>query len=217
MSIPKEILDVLTRARVGLTNARDLPDVLAALTPFGYDAERLDAGLALADTVEAEAERQTREYAKQYNATSRLAKEMAALRAMYLRHVKLARVAFAPGTQGFITLGLRGRRARTMPALLAEARTFYRTLGASPELLATTTALSVNEDAVAAGMEQADAVEAALVTQQKEAGEAQRATRVRDEAAAELRGFWRDFSRVAKIALEDRPQLREVLGILERS
>ena len=38
------------------TNARDTPDVLAALTPFGYDAVHLDEGLALADAAEAEAE-----------------------------------------------------------------------------------------------------------------------------------------------------------------
>ena len=40
---------------------------------------------------------------------------------------------------------------------------------------------------------------------------------IRDEAAAELRGFWRDFTQVAKIALEDQPQQREILGLLERS
>ncbi len=76
--------------------------------------------------------------------------------------------------------------------------------------------LTVDAAAVTAGFAQADAVEAALVAKQKEAGEAQHATRTRDDAEAELRGFWKDFARVAKIALEDQPQQREILGLRER-
>lgn len=216
MPIPREIIDLVGAARTGFTNARDTPDILAALTPFGYDAVQLDEGLGLADTAETEAERQTTEYAEQYNATNKLAEEVGALRAMYTRHVKLARVAFKPGTEGYVTLGLKGRRARTMPGLLTEARSFYRAIEGSPNLQATLDPLTVNAAAVTAGLAQADAVEAAEVAQQKEMGEAQRATVVRDEAVAELRGFYRDFAEVAKIALEDQPQLREVLGLLER-
>lgn len=217
MPIPKDILDLLTRARTGFTNARDTPDILAALTPFGYDEIRLDEGLALVDTAEAEAERQQQEYAEQYVASNQLAEEVGALRAMYVRHVKLARVAFAPGSGGYVTLGLRGRRAETMPGLLAEARSFYRAIEGSADLQAAMAALTVDAAAVTAGLDQAGAVEAAQVAQQKEMGEAQRATRTRDDAAAELSGFWRDFMRVAEIALADQPQLREVLGLLERS
>lgn len=216
MPIPREIIDLVGAARTGFTNARDTPDILAALTPFGYDAVQLDEGLGLADTAETEAERQTTEYAEQYNATNKLAEEVGALRAMYTRHVKLARVAFKPGTEGYVTLGLKGRRARTMPGLLTEARSFYRAIEGSPNLQAVLDPLTVNAAAVTAGLAQADAVEAAEVAQQKEMGEAQRATVVRDEAVAELRGFYRDFAEVAKIALEDQPQLREVLGLLER-
>jgi len=216
MPIPKHILDLITATRVGLTNARDTPDILAALTPFGYDEIQLGEGLDLVDTAEAEAERQDQEYADQYNATNELNEEIGALRAMYTRHVKLARVAFQPGSKGYVTLGLRGQRARTMPGLLSEARSFYRAVEGSADLQAALTPLTVDAAAVTAGLAQADAVEAAQVAQQKETGEAQRATRTRDDAAAELRGFWKDFAQVAKIALEDQPQLREVLGLLER-
>ena len=216
MPIPQVITDLLTRTRTGLTNARDTPDILAALTPFGYDEVRLNEGLGLVDAAEAEAERQEREYADQYNASNRLEEEAAALRAMYVRHVKLARVAFPAGTEGHVALSLRGERAKGIDGLRAQARSFYRAIEASPDLQAALAPLTVDAAAVTAGLAQVEAVESARVAQQKETGEAQRATHTRDDAVAELRGFWTDFTRVAKIALEDQPQLREVLGLLER-
>ena len=103
-----------------------------------------------------------------------------------------------------------------MPGLLTEARSFYRAIEGSPALQAALAPLTIDAAAVTAGLAEADDVEAAEVAQQKEMGEAQRATRTRDEAAAELRGYWKDFAQVAKLALEDQPQLREVLGLLER-
>ena len=61
------------------------------------------------------------------------------------------------------------------------------------------------------------AVETAQAAQIKETGEAQAATREHDDAVAALRGFMSDFYCVAEVATEDQPQLREKLGMLERS
>jgi len=51
----------------------------------------------------------------------------------------------------------------------------------------------------------------------KETGEAQRATVVSDEATRALRAHAGELAEVAKVALADRPQLREVLGLRQRS
>jgi len=53
--------------------------------------------------------------------------------------------------------------------------------------------------------------------QVKESGEAQRATVVRDDATRALRAHAGELAEVAKVALADQPQLREVLGLRERS
>src|SRR5690606_16194106 len=115
-----------------------------------------------------------------------------------------------------VALRLRGERARSMSGLISEARAFYRAIEGSPDLQAALAPMTVDAAAVTAGLAQAEDAEAALVAKQKETGEAQRATRTRDDAEAELRGFWKDFAQVAKIALEDRPQQREILGLRER-
>ncbi len=51
----------------------------------------------------------------------------------------------------------------------------------------------------------------------REVGESQDATKQKDAAFAEIDDWMRDFYAVARIALEDHPQLLETLGILVRS
>lgn len=84
-------------------------------------------------------------------------------------------------------------------------------------MLTATPAVTLDQAAVDAALAQADAVDATRAAQTKEAGEAQVATRQRDEAMASLRGYLSDLRAVAKVALVAQPQLRETLGILERS
>ena len=51
----------------------------------------------------------------------------------------------------------------------------------------------------------------------KEKGESQDATKIKDEVFAKLDDWMSEFYAVAKIALEDNPQLLESLGKLVRS
>jgi hypothetical protein len=53
--------------------------------------------------------------------------------------------------------------------------------------------------------------------QVQEIGESQEATRGKDKALAELEEWMSDFYAVARIAMEDQPQLLESLGLLVRS
>ncbi len=216
--MPNETLSAfLSRIRTALTNAKTEADVQAALAPFGYDSERIDAGLSLLDTAETEAARQQGEYAEQYSATQTAQQTEAALRSAYMRHVKLSRVAFKPGTPAYLKLRLSGERARDTSGLLRQSRTFYATIASTPDIQTALSAFTVDAAAVSGAQDQIAALDAALAAQAKETGEAQMATRTRDAAAAELRGYFSDFVTVAKIATEETPQLREKLGLLERS
>ena len=217
MTTNQEIIKQLTQSRVALKNARDEADLQAVLAPFGYDPVRIDEGLALIEAVQEEVDRQVSQYSERYGATMALQEQAKAARVAYTRHVKLARVAFEPGTPGYTRLALAGRRPRNRAAWMAQARQFYDTLLDDEALLQATSTYTLNREAVEAARAGLNAVEAAQLEQVKATSRAQAATRRRDEAVAALRRYMKDFNRIARIATEPHPQLREKMGMLDRS
>lgn len=211
-SIP--LPELVARARTLFANAAD-PEVLPRLAPFGYAAADLEAGLDLIEEVEALTGAQQVEYAEQYEATEAVDGALAALDAVYTRHRKLARIAHPRASDGYRALGLAGTPPQAGERLVLAADTFYRALTQQPRLGAGIRGL--NAAAVVDGRARVGTARTAMDQQGEETGEAQRATRVRDEAVARLRAQAAELAAVAKVALEDVPQTRERLGLLERS
>lgn len=93
---------------------------------------------------------------------------------------------------------------------------FYTNLAGNEEWLAKMATYGVTAEKLTAGQALVKEVEEALNKQKTEMGEAQEATRMRDRAADELKGWYSDFIAIARIALEDKPQYLEMLGIMKR-
>jgi hypothetical protein len=220
MANRQDYTELFRDARTGFTNARNEAELLAALTPFGWDDARLREALELLGRAEREARDQTTEYAEQRAATKALGVAQATVGAAYARHVAIARTLYRPGDAAYETLGLGGERPARPDALVQEARRFYEAVGGDAAIQARLATRTLDAAAVEAAVELLEAVDAAEEAQEKEKGEAQRATEVRDETVTGedgLEGVYRDFAAVARIALADQPQLREKLGIFERS
>jgi hypothetical protein len=206
--------ELVAAAGTMFTNAQGDPDIAAALAPFGYAAAELDALLDDVEEVEDLDADQRREYAEQYAATAAANLAVAHVEAHYTRHRTLARLAHPRTSERYRALGLAGKVPDDTERLLHRAEQFWRLFQGTPALLAGT---RITEAEVTVGLARVAAARAALAAQQKETGEAQRATRVRDDVVAHLRAAVQEFAGVAAVALADRPQLREVLGLLERS
>lgn len=208
-------LTFLARVRQALTNARADAGVQKSLGGMGYDRDEIDAGLALVTTAEREAREADTERAESRAATRTAAQARAKVRQTHVRTAKLARTVHERGSAEWTTLGLSGERSRSAAAALAEARRFYEALLADAALLDPLAPRKVTQAAVERALADVDAAEAAGARQLAESGEAQVATAERDTAVEAVGGYWEDFSDVAEVALEDRPQWREILGMTE--
>ena len=210
-------VDRLLRATHTLyTNARDDAEIAADLVEFGYtNPDDYDAGLALRTAVTDGLSAQSKEAADETLATRAAQRATAQLRARYVRHRSAARRAHRSGTEGYTALHLAGPTPDARDAILSDARHFYDTLTAHPHFHDRIRGLD------AAAITDAQALIAALDTataaQAKESGEAQRATVTLNDALDALRAHSSELAYAAQDALADKPQLREKLGLLERS
>jgi ribosomal 30S subunit maturation factor RimM len=218
MSNPKQSLDErLNRANTAIVNAMEDPSVQEALTLFGYTPERMQEGRNLLEYAQSMHLKQKSEYGDQYAATETLNKAMKEADDSLAKWRRVAQVALEGNTNALVTLGLNARRKRTTAAWLAQADQFYTHALADTEVMNTLAVYGLTQEQLQAGQAQVNTVKEALLSQKKEIGEAQQATKIRDEAIEDLEDWLHPFIKIARIALEETPQYMEKLGILERS
>ena len=213
LSIP----DLLRDARDLYTNARDDAEVFAVLSaePWAFTADDFDAGLGLVAAVEEALETEAREKLERGRATNAYGKAVRAVEKVYARHRGVLRSRIPRTAPEYRGLGLAGEAPDDREDLLKDAADFYGTLAAQPDLVAATRGISDAGIAEARGL--IEAARKAGTVQTREVGEAQRAQKDQQDAVEALRKHAALTASDAAAALADHAQLRERLGLLDRS
>ncbi len=204
---------MLARAKMVLDNADSSDEIKKMMKPYGYDEQRLKEGRELLKKVQSLQHEKENEYGRQYQATQALAQARDQANKVYMRLVKIARVALKDNMAAMMKLGLFSSRKASYSGWLAQAKLFYGNLLTDDAAMATMARFGVSGDALKEGQALLDKVEHAYSEQKKEMSEAQQATADRDQAIDALNDWLSDFIAIARIALEERPQLLEQLGV----
>lgn len=212
-TISTSLPNFFAEATTLLTNAQNHPDISAALEAIGYDAAKLQEGQTLLDTALSLYDAQIKEYGEQHAATQALADAIKTADKVYAAHRRLAKIAFKNDAQRKTDLHLNERKPEAFNPWYEQARHFYTALLADAEAQTQMTRYKVTLEAILSAQAQIEQVMSLKITQEKERGEAQEATQKRDAAIEALDEWLGDFRVVARIALEDTPQLLEALGM----
>ncbi len=207
----------LLNAEVAIDNALDNSAISTALAAFGYDETKLLAGKALYETALNLHLQQKKEYGEQYAATSELEATLSSANKTYMQHLKVARIALRTDASAAEALQLDGRRKKTYAGWVEQATLFYGNALDSAKIKAALAEFGIDEAKLGAGQASVQEVQTLLKAQHTEKGEAQAATKARDEALEALMDWLSDFFAIARIALEGDPQLLEMLGIVVES
>ena len=210
-TISSSLSDFFAEATTLLTNAQEHSEISAALDAFGYDAAALAEGQALLDTARGLYDAQIREYGEQHAATQTLDDATKAADKVYAAHRRLAKIAFKGDAQRKTDLHLNERKPEAFNPWYEQARHFYTALLADADAQTQLARYKVTLESIQTAQAQVEQVMSLKNTQEKEKGEAQEATQQRDAAIAALDEWLGDFRVVARIALEDTPQLMEAL------
>ncbi len=209
--------DRLLAAQVAIDNALKEDEVKTLLTELGYDDIRLNEGKTLLNTANSLQQKQQKEYGDQFEATGTLNEAWEKADKEYMRFVKVARVALKSEYALYRKLGLNGVRKKTLSGWFAQAKQFYLNALADADVMEKMSVYGMTQIKLEAGKTLLEELETANAVQEKEKGEAQQATLERDNAIDQLEEWLSDFIAIGRIALEEKPQLLEKLGVVEPS
>jgi hypothetical protein len=208
------IAEKVQRISNAIQGALSNQEILAYLIPCGYTPERITEGLHLLEHVNQLTTLHAKEYGEKITATTWSTKSFAECISRYMVILKLVRVAFKNETGVLVALKASGRRHHSYSGWLSDAHTLYGNLLSSETLLAQIATLGVTRERLEQESQQVNEFEVEYRTHLKETGEAQQTTIDRDAAIDKLSDWFSDFRAVARIALYERPQLLEALGIV---
>lgn len=207
----------LEKYRVALQNVKTQPTIASLMAEFGYTPEVLATGEACYAAGN-QAYLQNKTEADESSAAYQLFNQKkTALNDLYRMHRKKAKVAFRNDPVTAALLAVDGSQPGVYVKWMEMVKKLYAELAKSDSLKIQLARYKVTD----AELVQADTLiaetEAARAAYLREAGESEDATKLKDAALAKLDEWMSEFYAVAKIALDEHPQLLESLGLSVRS
>lgn len=210
-------VQILEDYRVALLNAKNQSEIATVLAEFGYDSSEIAKGSLLLDKTTTAYNFNKREDNETKEARADFDTKEDKLDDLYFLHRRKGKVVFRKDELTLQKLELSGSFPRIYVRRIEAMQIFYTEMLEDTSLQERIARLKVPVKDLKNGIKLISDVDSARALYLKEIGESQDATKDKDETFAQLDDWMREFFAVAKIALEDSPQLLEALGVLVRS
>jgi hypothetical protein len=202
--------------RIGVLGVLNSPEIQEKLAALGYTYERMAEGMRMLESAEQVVAMNIEYYSDQYTSTSELRTKWAAAYSVYMITLKVVRVAFKGQVDKLARFRANGERNRSLSGWLNDANIFYTNLLNSPEAIEKMFSYGYSVDRLQKEQQAVSEVEKLHSMQLSEKGKAQQSTVERDKVIDQITNWYSDFRAIARIALYDKPQLLEALGIIKK-
>lgn len=204
---------ILDRSETALTNAKAQPEIASAMEESGYGPDEIAEGEAIlkeTQTVFTGNRTEDTEASDAYDEFDALKNN---IEKQYKVHRKKAKIVFKNDPVTLQKLDIHKPEPDAYISWVDSLETFYGAITASEEIQAQLNRLKLTAEKVQQAAALIPQMKTARTKYLKEKGESEDATKAKDAAFAKLNSWMSDFYAVARIALEDNPQLLEALGI----
>lgn len=198
--------------RVALENAETQPEISAIMADLGYDSTVIADGKALLTKTRTAYDANKTEDDETSAAYADFSSKKEQLEDTFNIHRKKAKVVFRNDSLTADKLAISGTMPRTYIKWLEAAKKFYSVASVDTAVQGKLSRLKISVDDLTAANTLISELETARAVYLKEKGESQDATKGKDAAFAKIDDWMSEFYAVAKIGLEDNPQLLEALG-----
>lgn len=218
MAISTKLIEELVgKTRVGFRNAKRIDEIKQEILGYGFDDVRIQSGIDMGKSITKLTGEQKELYGNQYIATQKVKERLEKEQLYYMDIRKLARKTFKYNKEVQKKLGIDVELETNLESFMVQGRLLYEGALNDPEILAGLGKFNITAEKLQAGLDGLAGLEQLDEEQEELKGAAQRATKLRDDLYHQLLDLWGEFVQVCQIALRDKPQLREKLGLLERS
>lgn len=204
--------DTLELYRVALENAETQSEIATVMAELGYDSAKITEGKTLLTETRSAYDFNKTEDDETSAASASFSDKKAELEKVFKMQRKKAKVIFRNDSLTADKLAISGEIPRTYIKQLEAAKKFYSVAITDTAIQTKLARLAITADSLTAANTLITELETARAEYLKEVGESQDATKAKDAAFAKMDDWMSEFYAVARIGLEDNPQLLEALG-----
>lgn len=198
-------------------NLKNQVELKAELEEYGYDEQEVAKGKALYDKALEEYQKNIKEGQEETYAYQIFTQKIDEVSEIYSTDRKKARIIFKDEAGTLINLRLKGKPSQSIAGMLDDMKVFYTTIQQNENLLTPLKRLKISAEHIIQQIQNLTDTEKAYANYTREKGESQQATKDKNLAFSNMEKWVREFYSIAKIALEDKPQLLESVGKFVRS
>jgi hypothetical protein len=203
--------------RVALENVQEQPEIASVMADLGYDSALITEGKQLLEQTRNIFDFNKTEDDETSVAYADFSNRKKDLETIYSLHRKKAKVVFRKDPVTLKQLALDGSLQKSYVKWIETVKKFYTVAATNTEIQGKLARLKVTPEDITATNTKVTDLEKARAEYLREKGESQDATKAKDAAFAKIDDWMSEFYAVAKIGLEEKPQLLEALGKIVKS
>ena len=203
--------------RVALENVQEQPEIASVMADLGYDSALITEGKQLLEQTRNIFDFNKTEDDETSVAYADFSNRKKDLETIYSLHRKKAKVVFRKDPVTLKQLALDGSLQKSYVKWIETVKKFYTVAATNTEIQGKLARLKVTPEDITATNTKVTELEKARAEYLREKGESQDATKAKDAAFAKIDDWMSEFYAVAKIGLEEKPQLLEALGKIVKS
>ncbi|MDY0202228.1 MAG: hypothetical protein RBR40_14710 [Tenuifilaceae bacterium] len=203
--------------RVALENVQEQPEIATVMAELGYDSALITEGKQLLEQTRNIFDFNKTEDDETSVAYADFSNRKKDLETIYSLHRKKAKVVFRKDPVTLKQLALDGSLQKSYVKWIETVKKFYSVATTNTEIQGKLARLKVTPEDITATNTKVTELEKARAEYLREKGESQDATKAKDAAFAKIDDWMSEFYAVAKIGLEEKPQLLEALGKIVKS
>lgn len=207
------VSELFAEAQRYINNAMAHPEIQKKMNQQGFTPKRFLEGSTSLDAARAMQIEKHQKYSEKHGIASQIKADFMQSRQNLEDHVAVAKFAFRKEPATLEQFNVK-RISRKVEAWLLQASEFYRIAAIYSDTLAPH---GLGPEEISQSAATIEALSASRNQRIMKKGDAEEATRLRDQSLKALKLWMRDFRTIAKVALRDSPQLMEALGIVVKT